>query len=176
MKNVKKIFLLALIWSLGVAGALHTQAQESTAKTGQQPASPAGVPVKEDFSDASLKRFIEINRKLQPQQKNAETQMVRAITQEGLTPDRFTQILSARQRSDSTAAGASAAEMTKFNNAAKKIMDIQNQVIPAMEKVIAQEGMSPAEFQQIALAYNQSQKVQQRINEMLKQGNPAENK
>ena len=163
MKISRKLLAIATAFTIS-AGA--SQAYSQTNGTPNAPATQE-AQVKEDFSDASLKKFVSISRKLEPHQKKAEEQMVQAIQQQGLTPHRFTQIMAAQQQKDTSNAGANQAELGKFNNAAKKIMVIQNAAIPQMEKVISAEGMQPQEFQQIVLAYNQSPKVRQRIDALI---------
>ena len=168
MKLTRKLAVVTIAGLFAVTVAENAKAQNKATPSQTAPARQE-PQVKEDFTDDRLKKFIEVNKKLQPHQQEAENQMVKAIEQEGLSPDRFNQILGAQQQSDTSNAGATSTELTKFNNAAKKIMTIQNSVIPKLEKVMTDEGMKPEEFQQIVVAYNRSPKVQQKINSLLQQ-------
>jgi urate oxidase len=142
-------------------------AQTGTPGQAAQPAQSQQT-VKENFSDERLKKFVEVYKKLAPQQQQAEAKMLTAIEQQGLTPQRFNQLAENTQKNSSSAT-ASAEEMKKFNAAAQQIVAIQKDEQPRIEKAITDEGMKPEEFEQIVLAYHQNPAIQQRIQIIMKQ-------
>lgn len=176
MKFTKR---LKLVVSTGCVAAIigifsglngYAQVQPETPPAGEQEA-PQGQPpvVKEDFSDETLEKFVDINIKLAPHQQEGEMKMVKVIEDEGMQADRFSEIMNARQMNDTTNAGASAEELKKVDAAAQKIMGIQQELQQKMTKVIADEGMQPQEFQEIILAYQQSPKVQEKVNAIVQE-------
>ncbi|HEY9561997.1 MAG TPA: DUF4168 domain-containing protein [Anseongella sp.] len=182
MKHLQKfktiIGISVAVLSFAVAPAL---AQDQEEQQQQQPALP-GTPggqapdIKDDFSDETLEKFVDINQKLAPHQQEGEVKMIKAIEDKGLKTERFGEIMTAQQLNDSTNAGASADEMQKVEAAAQDIRDIQMELQQRMTKVIVDEGMEIQEFQDIILAYQYSPKVQKKINTLLEQsqGAPAD--
>ncbi|HEU5148047.1 MAG TPA: DUF4168 domain-containing protein, partial [Chryseosolibacter sp.] len=93
-------------------------AQASAQDTTSQPS----TAIREDFSDDELKSFVKANEKVMAIQMEAEQNMVKAIEEEGLTVDRFHQILE-EQRDPQRGTETSAEELKSFNNAAKVILE-----------------------------------------------------
>lgn len=149
-------------------------AQETPPPAQGQPGIPQQPQVKDDYPDERLQKFVDVNKKLAPHQQEGEAKMVKAIEDEGMKPERFNEILTARQQNDTTNAGADAKEMGSFNAAAQKIMGLQQEFQQKMQQLIVEEGMEPQEFQEIYLAYQQSPKVQQKIDKMIEEDQAAE--
>ena len=59
----------------------------------QEPAPQPSVEVREDFSDDELKSFVKANEKVMAIQIESEQKMIKAIEDEGLTVNRFNEIL-----------------------------------------------------------------------------------
>ncbi|QEC53094.1 uncharacterized protein DUF4168 [Anseongella ginsenosidimutans] len=174
MKRLKKLrtaaltgFAAILLSASGLYAQQQQQQQQQPLPGGQAPA------VKEDFSDETLEKFIDINKKLAPHQQQGEAEMVKAIEGQGLETERFGEIMTARQMNDSTNAGASEEELKKVESATQEIMGIQQELQQKMTKVIVDEGMELQEFEDIILAYQYSPKVQKKINELVQQDQAA---
>jgi hypothetical protein len=162
-----KTLILAGLMITGITAFSQTGAQPAPSQTTPQNNQQAATP---EISDAKLKKFVDVYKKLAPQQQEAETQMVKAIEEQGLTTDRFNEIAAKQQPNQAAATtGGSAEELTKFNAAAKKITVIQKDVQPKIEKLMSDEGMKPEEFEQIAIAYQTSPVIQQKIQALMKQ-------
>lgn len=135
-------------------------------------------PVKTDYTDSQLKAFLDVNKKLQPLQQSTQENMKKSIESSGLTIDRFSQI--AKSQQEGKKEELSADESTAFNKAAEEIMKQRGKTDSQMVQVIEKEGMDIQTFQGIAMAYQQSPEIQQKINKMigLKDGNaePTDNK
>lgn len=174
MKHAKKMNTILLTIA---AGLLLTVAGASAQQQGEQPQQPQQTPpqlpgqqapeVKEDFSDQTLEKFVDINKKLAPHQQQGEAKMIKAIEDQGMKAERFGEIMTARQMNDSTNAGATEEELQKVEAAAQDIMGIQQELQQKMTKVIMDEGMEIQEFQDIILAYQYSPKIQQKVNDLL---------
>jgi hypothetical protein len=155
--------------------AQETPAQEAPAQEqpGQEPAvqEPAPQPsaeIREDFSDDELKSFVKANEKVTTIQMASEQKLIKAIEAEGLTVNRFNEILE-RQRdpqrtSDST---ATAEEMKSFNSAAQVILQENAKIEKEMTSSIEEEGIDIETYKQIMVAYQQSPQVQTRVNKLV---------
>jgi hypothetical protein len=96
-----------------------------------------------------------------------EQKMVQAIENEGLTVDRFHQILEQQRNPDTSATETSANELKSFNNAAQAIIRENKKVEEKMAASIEEEGIDVATFNQIMVAYQQNTGIQRRVDQMI---------
>jgi len=129
------------------------------------PQQPQQQPVKTDYSDSMLKAFLDVNIKLQPLQQTAQQHIVKSIESSGITIDRFREIAQAQQEGKQQT--LSAKDSTAFNNAAQQVMKEKEAIDSQMADIIQKEGMDLKTFQGIAMAYQQSPEIQQKINKMI---------
>jgi hypothetical protein len=134
----------------------------------QEPAAPPSVQMREDFSDDELKSFVKANEKVMTIQMEGEQKMIEAIEDEGLTVNRFHEILEQQrdpQRGSETA--TSAEELKSFNNAAQVILEENAKLEEQMTTSIHEEGIDVETYQQIMVAYQQIPSIQNRVNKMV---------
>ncbi len=123
--------------------------------------------VNTDFSEQELEQFVTVFKKANEIQQKNEEVMVQAIEEEDLELDRFNEILVARQQQQSAEdINASAEEMASFNQAAEKIMSVQQEAQAEIEQIIEGE-LGMQKYQEIVMAYQQSPEVQEKVNQML---------
>lgn len=123
--------------------------------------------VNTDFSEEELEDFVEVYVKASEIQQQNETVMMQTIEEEDLELQRFNEILTSRQQQQpAEEINASAEELAAFNKAAEKIMTVQQEAQTEINQLIEEE-IGAEKYQQIAMAYQQSPDVQQKINEML---------
>lgn len=122
--------------------------------------------MREDFSDDELQSFLKANEKVMTIQLEAEEKMINAIEGEGLTLDRFNQILE-EQRDPQRGVETSPEELKSFNNAAEAILQENDRVEKQMTTSIEAEGIDIETYKQIMLAYQQDPDVQGRVNKMV---------
>ncbi len=139
------------------------------ATTAQQ--MPPQQQVRDDFSDNEIKQFVDINKKIAPLQEAGTQKMMSAITEEKLEVQRFNQIMEAMQKQDLESAKASQDEVASFNKAVQKVQAIQQEVNNEIQEKITDEGMKIQTFTEIGMAYQQSPKVQEKINKLLAEEN-----
>ena len=134
----------------------------------QEPAPPQhpSVEMREDFSDNELRSFVKANEKVTVIQMEAEQKMVNAIEDEGLSVERFNEILE-QQRDPSRATETSAEELESFNNAAQVILEENARIEKQMTTSIEGEGIDIETYKQIMIAYQQSPDVQTRVNKLV---------
>lgn len=134
----------------------------------QQPTAPPSVQMREDFSDDELQSFVNANEKVIVIQMEGEQKMIKAIEDEGLTVDRFHEILEhQRDPNRATETKTSPEELKSFNNAAQVILQENAKLEERMTSSIEEEGIDIETYQQIMVAYQQNPGIQNRVNKML---------
>lgn len=123
-------------------------------------------PVKTDFTEEEIEKFIAVNQKVIAIQQENEAYMIQAIEKEDLDLESFNEILKAQQ-GEETAYEASEEELASFNLAAQNIMIIQKDMQEKMEQAVVEEGMELEDFQAIMMAYQQSPELQQKVDSQL---------
>ncbi len=157
------VFLLMIgIWPAAVLG----QEQPSENNSRSQPS----TAMREDFTDQELQSFINANEKVMAIQVEGEQKMIKAIEDEGLTLDRFNQILE-QQRDPQRGTETSPEELQSFNAAAQQILEENARIEKEMETSIQGEGIDLETYKQIMLSYQQSPAVHERVNQMVSDGN-----
>ena len=136
----------------------------------QQPASPA---LREDYSDAELKSFVNANKRVASIQEETEQKIIDQIEEKGLTVDRFNEILAGQQNpSKKDSIPASSGELAAFNQIAQSIVSENEKVRDRIEASIEEEGINIDTYEAIMVAYQFSPKVQQRIHKLLEKQEP----
>ncbi|MCH7410154.1 DUF4168 domain-containing protein [Belliella sp. DSM 111904] len=129
------------------------------------------MEVKEDFKDDELKEFVKINKELMPLQEKSQEKMVDAIEDSGLTVERFQALAQAQQSGSLTEVAEGPEEMAQFNEAGQKVMGMQEELQSGIQKVINDSKLSETEFQQMYMAYTQSPKVKEKVDELMDKEN-----
>jgi hypothetical protein len=135
-----------------------------------QPGQTAQTEVREDFSDNELQQFADAATEVIKVQMENEKKMVQAIQDEQLDLERFNAIAQAHQSQDQSI-DATPEEMTSFNNAAQNIIKIQQDMEAQMEQAVKESGMEVNTFHEIMMAYQSSDKVREKVDVFLKNGN-----
>ena len=159
-KKTRNAFALMLFGFMCLLPAAAVWAQE----TSPEPS----VGIREDFSDDELKSFVKANEKVMAIQMESEQKMIKAIEDEGLTVERFNEILE-QQRDPSRSSETSAEELASFNNAAQIILQENEKIETQMTTSVEEEGIDIATYKQIMVAYQQRPELQTRVHEILKQ-------
>ncbi len=118
-----------------------------------------------EVSDEELETFSSALETIQTIYEDAQPDMVEAIKEEGMEPDRFSQIARSQQDPQSDL-DVSDQEMQQFNSALGEIREIQSGIIEKQKTAVKEEGMSPERFQEILTAVRQDQQLQQRLQSM----------
>ena len=136
----------------------------------QLPQNPAGpqVNVREDYSDEELESFVNANEKVATIQQQTEQKIIGKIQENGLTVDRFNEILQGQQ--DPTlkdSVQATPEELAAFNQVAQSIVNENQKVRQQIETSIQEEGLNLATYEEMMVAYQYSPKVQKRVHKLL---------
>ena len=120
-----------------------------------------------DFTDQQFDQFVEINLEIIPVQQEAQQDMVKAISSAGMEAERFQQLAQAQQAGTLKDKANDVDEITAFNQAGQKVMEIQQEMRLKMQEAINDSDMSMQTFQQFSMAYNQDQEVRSKVDQML---------
>jgi len=156
--NYSKISKILSLTTILFAFVLLVKAQEI----------PVPAEVNEDFSEEDYAKFVKINKELIPIQQQAEGEMVKAIADNDLDVERFQELAQAQQSGNITAVSDDPEEIAKFNEAGQKVLDVQQKAQDDIKKKIGENQMDLEKFQNISMAYNQSEKVRNKIDELFK--------
>lgn len=132
----------------------------------QEPAASPSQELRDDFSDDELKSFVKASKKITSIQMETEQKMIRSIEDEGLTVERFHQILE-QQRNPQNRTETSPEELKSFNNAAQNIIAENKKVEQQMAASIEEEGIDVETYNQIMVAYQQNQEIQRKIDKYI---------
>jgi len=128
---------------------------------------PANPEVKEDFTDEDYETFVKINMEVMPIQQAAEGDMMKAITDKGMDVQRFQQLAQAQQTGSLTEVSQDPEEINAFNLAGQEVLEVQKKVQDQIKQKIEDNNMDIQTFQQIYLAYDQSEVVRGKIDKLL---------
>ncbi|UCS94122.1 DUF4168 domain-containing protein [Echinicola marina] len=128
-----------------------------------------GATKDNNFTDEDYEKFVDINVAIIPVQQEMQGKMVKAIEDEGLEINRFQELARAQQSGNIQDASDDPAELAKFNQAGQKVMEMQKDVQVKVQEMIEEEALSVQKFQQISMAYNQDQKVKEKIDALMQE-------
>jgi len=152
-----KIFSLSFIFTLALA--VGVSAQQLPQQQQQQ--------VTEDFSDEEIEKFVKINQEIMPIQEQMQGRMMETIEETGLDVERFNQLAQAMQQGNIKDVSDDPQEIAKFNQAGQKVMEMNQEIGAEYQKRMTAHKMDPERFQQIMIAYQQSEKVRNKVDSMM---------
>lgn len=136
----------------------------------QVPAPTQAPPVKEDFEENDLNRFLNASQRINVIQMEAQGEMMEIIEKEGLSVDEFNTLAQAQQNPNSTpTTSPDPKTVESFQNAATKINEMQQGLEGEMVKAVEEEGLEVDTYMQIVQAYQQSPKVKENLDRMMKE-------
>lgn len=124
------------------------------------------LSLRTDFSPTELESFVKANEKVTEVQKETEEKIIQKIEEEGLTVERFNQILESRRNPDSEEE-VTPEELQSFNQAAQMIVTENQSIQGKISDVIEEEGIDLDTYQQIIVAYQQSPEVKQKVDQLM---------
>lgn len=161
MKSRKHIATFLLPIGLSLVLSL----QPAASSLAQQRALPT-VETREDFTDEELRLFVKVRETVSEMQAETQEKTAKAIEKEGLTVERFNEILEARQ-DPAKSAETSREELNSFNNAAQVVVAENQKAEEQMLIAIEKEGMNIHTYREIMVAYEQSPRVKRRIDALM---------
>ena len=122
---------------------------------------PATAPA--DYSDAELLQFAKSVQRVMNIQQESQGQMMVSIEENGITVDRFNEMLMQGQQQGQDSIDATEEELLAFNNAMNQVQQLQQQMQMDMMQAITDEGLDVQKYQGIMQAYEQNPEVKGKI-------------
>lgn len=145
----------------------------STPALAASPAQAAPVEVKQssdlEVNQQELEKFAAAMSEMRSIQIESRDEISAAIDGEGLSKQRFREILQA-QRNPEIESDASEAEMEKFKSATQQLAQIQRDTQSQMKEAVEAQGLEVTRFQQILSAVRQDPQLRKEVQQMI-QGN-----
>lgn len=122
-----------------------------------------------EVSDQDLKKFAAVLQEIQAVNQQAQQDMVVVVEDEGLEIKRFNEIRQAQANPDMEV-DVSEDEVKMFNAATEELVKIQEDAQKDMETEIKEEGLTVAQYQNIATQIQNNPELQQKLQQYLEQG------
>ena len=120
-----------------------------------------------DVSDQELEKFAGAVQEVQEIQRSAQQEMMTAIKDEGLEPQRFNEIMSNKRGQGQSQTEITAEEEQKFQAATQELQNIQSSTQQKTVAAIQDEGFDPQRFQKILQAVRADQELQDRYRNLM---------
>lgn len=138
----------------------------TTAAVAQQPGQLNMNDERPEISDTELAQFVEIMPSVNAIQMQYQQEMVTAVQDNEIEVQRFNELARAQQDPNLTVE-ANEMEMKAFNSAMAAVQAIQQNLNQDVEAAIAESELSMSRFQEIAMAVNSDQSLQQKVQQMM---------
>lgn len=119
-----------------------------------------------EITSEELAKFAQAIQEMRAIQLESRDKVAQAIQEEGLSKDRFREILQA-QRNPEVENDASATEMEKFESASQKLAQIQRNTQSNMKAAVESQGLAVPRFQQILSSVREQPALQQQVQQMI---------
>jgi len=165
--------------SMPASSAETTTESGAQAKQSESPDASGEIDVEnvEPVSDTELSQFATVLLTLQGLQNDYRQQAISIIEAEGLSTERFDQLLAlvrSPQAPESTEIPEATTEETgQFERALTQIGEVQGQVQEQMRQAILDEGLALDRFQEIAAVVNTDQNLESRVRQIMEEVAPS---
>ncbi|WP_347158077.1 DUF4168 domain-containing protein [Pontibacter chitinilyticus] len=131
----------------------------------QQATTPATqkAQTSQKFSDADLQQFINANLKATEIQKKGREDMVAAIKEQNLTPERFNELAQAHQQKKLDEVAKDPEEIAAFSNAAQAVIKVQPVTKTKVDEAIKAEGLTVEKYEAMLNAFENDPAVKAKV-------------
>ncbi len=119
-----------------------------------------------DISSEELEQFAAAIQAMRSIQMESRNQVSEAIEQEGLSTERFREILQS-QRNPEVEIDASEEELQRFESASQTLAQIQRDTQSEMKEAVESQGLAVPRFQQILGAVRQQPELRQQVQQII---------
>jgi len=132
------------------------------------------VPVKQSSSSEinakELEKFAAAVADMREIQLESRDEVSAAIKKEGLSQQRFREILQA-QRNPEVETDASEEELQKFDTATQQLAQIQRDTQSQMKEAVVSQGLEVARFQEILQSVRQDPQLKKQVQQIMQEDN-----
>ena len=132
--------------------------------------SPSQLAVNQDFTPLEIQQFVQVLKRWQTLEMDAQKKVVAAINSEKLTPQRFLAIADSIQKKGDdpkTNTEVSAEDVERYRKILDKIKEIETAMQPKKEQAVISQGLTIPRFNQIGYTSEQNPALKQKIQQML---------
>lgn len=126
----------------------------------------------DDVSDQDLDKFVQSYKHIQAANQEAQQDMMKMIEDEGLDVQRF-QTIQQASTDPSKEVDATKEEMASHKKISSKIQAMQPELEKKMETIIEKDGLTLDRYQAIAMAIQDNQELQQKVQSKMMAGQTA---
>lgn len=155
-----------LLIFLSLSTPVLAEPSASVAQAEVKPSPESEASSETDISSEELEKFAAAIQKMRSIRMESRDQMSQALQEEGLSPQRFREILKSKQDPE-TEADASQAELNKFENATQELGQIQQETQTDMKEAVESEGLKVPRFQEILSAVRETPDLQKQVQQII---------
>lgn len=152
-----KLKLNALIICVGLLAG--------TTAFAQAPQLPQAQEQQINVSDAELEKFAQAIMELQSAEQESRKKMIAVVEEQGLDIEKFNEIHQAKMQN--LEVKASEEDLKKHGKTVAKLEEMQPEIFKIMEDIVIKKGLTMDRFQQIAVAMQTNQELQQRLQKLM---------
>jgi len=123
-----------------------------------------------DINPEELEKFAAAMEDMREIQLESRDEISAAIEKEGLSQQRFREILQA-QRNPEVETDASEAELQKFDSATEQLAQIQRDTQSQMKDAVISQGLEVARFQEILQSVRQDPQLKKQVQQIMREEN-----
>ena len=121
---------------------------------------------KPEISEEELSEFVEVMPEVNAIQMKFQQEMVAAVQENNMEVQRFNELARAQQNPNMTVE-ANETEMQSFNAAMQAVQAIQENLNQQVQGAVSESELTMSRFQEIAMAVNSDQELQQKVQQMM---------
>lgn len=143
-------------------------AQEPAAQPAPAPDQSAPAPANAELSQQEAEQFAKAVKEIRRIQEEAQSQTQEILQTEGLSIDRFNELLQSRRDPQTQpTTEATPEEEQNFNEALTKISEIQQTTQQQMEQAVSEQGLEVRRFNEILALARSNPEVRQQLEQQL---------
>ncbi|MBF2002385.1 MAG: DUF4168 domain-containing protein [Synechococcales cyanobacterium M58_A2018_015] len=168
---LKRILIGSSICTGLLISGMTAQAQTpapSTPESNPQPAAPEAPPAAAEPSAEEVQQFANAIKQIQSIQQEAQRQADQVFESEGITPERFGEILQSQQNPQAQPQPeVTPEEQQNFDQVLSQLTEIQQTTQTRVNAAIQEEGLDSTRFNQIMTLVRQDPELRQRVQQEL---------
>lgn len=159
--NLSRLFS-ALCFVAFVAGSSGIKAQNPL------PGKEQNTP--ESFTEEQLQKFAQATMDVQQVQMKYQQNMMTVIKEEGMDPQRFSEISQGQQNPEATEeSDISDEEMKIYQKVVEKMQSQQESMNEEMQQAITDNGLDMQQYQKMAMSIQQDPEMQQKVRAIMQE-------
>lgn len=166
--NISKILVATLLVSLLMGGSLFAQVQQQAPQNTPTPATS------DEVSDTEIDKVVATINEMEPIQAEVEEKMQVAVEEEGITFERFQQIMMGMQNPQmADQMDITDEEQQTIQTLQPTLMQIQGEAQQKISQKIEENGLTMQRYQQIVMGAQQDSTLMNRVQTKLEEADES---